>query len=147
MPGTSSTIEACTRCGRRNRVPAAARGTPRCAQCHAPLPWQATAADDDFPAVAESSPVPVLVDLWAPWCGPCRTLSPALEQVARELAGMVKLVKVNVDEAPALTRRFAVQAVPTLIMMRGGDVVARQIGAPPLPTLRSWVQETLSTKP
>src|ERR1700742_3939531 len=90
----------CANCGYRNRVPAAAEGVPRCGHCHQPLPWIADATDDTFAEIAEAASVPVVVDLWAPWCGPCRMVSPALEQVARDLAGQVKLVKVNVDNSP-----------------------------------------------
>ena len=144
---TTSSVVACSSCGRRNRVPAAASGTPRCAQCRAPLPWIADAGDADFAALADRSPVPVLVDLWASWCGPCRAVSPALEELARAFAGRVKLVKVDVDGAPALTRRFAVQAVPTLVVLDRGREVARQAGAAPLPALRSWLQEALAAAP
>ena len=76
--------------------------------------------------------MPVLVDLWATWCGPCRMVSPALEQLASERAGEVKLVKVDVDEAPAMSQRFTVQAVPTLLVLDRGEVLARQAGAAPL---------------
>src|SRR6266699_1007249 len=112
----------CENCGRRNRVPAAATGIPRCGNCHQPLPWIADAGDDTFAEVAEAATIPVVVDMWAPWCGPCRMVSPALEQVARELAGRVKLVKVNVDESPGVARRFAVQAIPALMVLRKGRV-------------------------
>ena len=135
----------CEHCGKKNRVPAAVRGTPRCAQCHRPLPWITDAGDDDFADVAEQSTLPVLVDLWAPWCGPCRRVSPALEQLARELAGQVKLVKVNVDVSPQLSRRLGAQAIPTLLVLRGGRVVARQTGAAPLAALRAWVDNALAT--
>ena len=87
--------------------------------------------------------MPVLVDLWATWCGPCRTLSPALEQLATERAGSLKLVKVDVDNAPQLSQRFHVQAVPTLLLLDGGRVLARQSGAAPLAALRSWLDGTL----
>jgi thioredoxin 2 len=87
--------------------------------------------------------VPVLVDLWAPWCGPCRMVSPALEQIAAELAGQLKLVKVNVDNSPRLQQRFSVQSIPTLLLLRGGQVAARQVGAVPASQLRSWVEQTL----
>jgi thioredoxin 2 len=136
----------CPHCGRKNRVPAAATGKPRCGNCHQDLPWLAEAGDDTFAEVAEHAGVPVLVDLWAPWCGPCRQVSPALEQVARELAGRLKLVKVNVDTAPKLSQRFSVQAVPTLMVLRDGQVVARQAGAAPAHVLRRWVEDALGLR-
>lgn len=109
----SQPVTTCPSCTRRNRVPAAAAGTPRCGHCHAPLPWIADCNDKDFVDVVERAPLPVLLDLWAPWCGPCRSVSPVLEQLARSYAGLIKLVKVNVDSAPATAQRFAVQAVPS----------------------------------
>ena len=133
----------CPHCGRKNRLPAAADGIPRCGNCHQPLPWVVDAGDDDFAEVAESASVPALVDMWAPWCGPCRMVSPALEQVATELAGQVKLVKVNVDESPRLQQRFGVQAIPTLLVLRDGQVAARQTGAAPAAALRSWLEQAL----
>jgi thioredoxin 2 len=136
-------IVVCPHCGRKNRVPSAAAGKPRCAQCRQWLPWIVDARDDSFAEIAENSSVPVLVDLWATWCGPCRTVSPTLEQLARERAGQLKLVKVDVDAAPALSQRFAVRAVPTLLLLRKGQVLARQSGAAPLATLRVWVDDTL----
>jgi thioredoxin 2 len=139
-----TTIVECPNCGRKNRVPAGATGTPRCGNCHAPLPWLAEAGDDDFADVVEKASIPVVVDLWAPWCGPCRMVSPALEQVARELAGQIKLVKVNVDTAPKLAERFSVQAVPTLLVMKGGQVLDRQAGAAPARVLRTWVDQALA---
>src|SRR4029450_3962962 len=124
----SKVIE-CPNCGRKNRVPAAAEGTPRCGNCHRPLPWVTEAGDDDFAEVAERASVPVLVDLWATWCGPCRMVSPALERLAGELAGRLKLVKVDVDQSPRTAEHFAVQGIPTLLVVRDGEVVARQTGA------------------
>jgi thioredoxin 2 len=140
----STRVIQCPNCGRKNRVPAAATGIPRCGNCHQPLPWVADASDDDFAEVAEKSTIPVLVDLWAPWCAPCRMVSPALEQIATEYAGRVKLVKVDVDRSPRLSLRFSVQAVPTLLVLRGGEVVSRQAGAAPVPALRSWVERALA---
>ena len=134
----------CPNCGRRNRVPAASSGTPRCGNCHRPLPWIVTAGEDGFAEVAEKASVPVLVDLWAPWCGPCRMVSPALEQLATEKAGEIKLVKVNVDESPALQQRFGVQSIPTMLLLREGQIVARQVGAVPLEALRAWVNDSLA---
>jgi thioredoxin 2 len=134
----------CEHCGQANRVPAAAAGTPRCGKCHQPLPWLADADDATFGEVAEAAKLPVIVDLWAPWCGPCRMVSPALEQLARDLAGRVKLVKVNVDASPQISQRFDVQAIPTLLVLRGGRVAARQTGAAPPAALRAWVDTALA---
>lgn len=124
-------------------MPPVARGVPHCAQCHAPLPWLADAAASNFDQVADSTRVPVLLDLWAPWCGPCRMVSPALERLAHEYAGRMKLVKVNVDEAPAIAERFDVRGIPTLVILRDGQVAARQTGAPPEAALRSWLDDAL----
>src|ERR1700752_3725807 len=139
----SDEVVRCPNCGRRNRVPAAASGIPRCGNCHKPLPWIADAGDDPFAEVAERASVPVVVDLWAPWCGPCRMVSPALAQVAPDLAGRVKLVKVNVDESPKIAQRFGVQAIPTLMVLRHGQVAARRAGAAPAADLRKWVETAI----
>jgi thioredoxin 2 len=140
----ASGVIRCARCGQANRVPAAAAGTPRCAKCHEPLPWVTEADDSTFADVAEAAKIPVIVDLWAPWCGPCRMISPALENLAADLAGQVKLVKVNVDDSPQTSQRFGVQAIPTLLVLRGGRVAARQTGAAAPAALRTWVDNALA---
>ncbi len=141
-PASTAAVVACPKCGRRNRVPAVASGHPTCAACHAPLPWMVEAGDNDFAAVVGGA-TPVLVDLWAPWCGPCRMVSPAVEQVGTRLAGRVKVVKVNVDQSPAVSARYGVQAIPTLLLLQGGEERSRQVGAVPVHTLQAWVEQTL----
>jgi thioredoxin 2 len=140
-----TTIVKCEACGKKNRIPVAASGTPKCANCGAPLPWIVEAGDDDFVEIVDQATVPVLVDLWAPWCGPCRMVSPALENLARQLAGRVKLVKVDVDRAPRVAQRFEVQGIPTLLVLEHGNVVSRQIGAAPEATLRQWLEGALAS--
>ncbi|MEU8841197.1 thioredoxin [Streptomyces roseus] len=138
------TTVTCPNCRRVNRIPVAAEGRPTCGQCKQALPWIVDAGDDDFAEIAERATQPVVVDLWATWCGPCRMVSPALEQVARDLAGRIKLVKVDVDENPRLSGRFEVQAVPTLLVLDRGETVARQAGAAPAHVLRSWVEQAMA---
>jgi thioredoxin 2 len=132
-------IVACGSCGKKNRLPASAPGTPRCASCHADLAWLVEAGEDDFAAAADSR-VPVLVELWAPWCGPCRMVAPGVERAAVDFAGWLKVVKVNVDEAPGVSARFGVQGIPTLLVLRHGEPVARQVGALPADRLVAWVR-------
>jgi len=133
----------CAKCNKPNRVRPAERGTPRCGSCHEPLPWLVDATTDTFEAEAKAS-VPVLVDLWAPWCGPCKTMAPALEQLARERAGRLKIVKVNVDEEPQLAGRFAVRGIPLLVLLRDGRELARMTGAAPAGRLNAWLNSQLT---
>jgi thioredoxin 2 len=137
-------MSACPSCGQKNRVPRAAKGAPRCGRCHAPLPWIVDAGDDDFAEVADAATVPVLVDLWAAWCGPCRVVGPALEKLARDRAGSLKLVKVDVDSAPLTAQRFQARSIPLLVVMRRGEIVAQQIGAAPEDALPTWLSQALA---
>ena len=93
--------------------------------------------------IEESKRQPVLIDFWAPWCGPCRIVSPVVERIATDLPGKLKLVKVNSDNAPNLSQRFGIRGIPTLVMIDHGKEVARITGAYPEPALRSWVDEHL----
>jgi thioredoxin 2 len=141
-PPTTDSLVACPACGKRNRIAATAKGSPRCGSCREPLPWLIEADDEDFD-LATSGSLPVLVDLWAPWCGPCRVVAPVVEELSRSLAGRLKVVKVDVDRAPQTARRLGVQGVPTLLILKDGQVAARQVGALPGPALRDWVDENL----
>jgi thioredoxin 2 len=87
--------------------------------------------------------VPVLVDFWAPWCGPCRMVSPLVERVGRENAGRLKVVKLNVDEAPAISERYSIRGIPLLVIFRHGTEVDRLIGAAPYERLREWLEPHL----
>ncbi|MFI6454595.1 thioredoxin [Streptosporangium amethystogenes] len=140
----SPNIVQCRNCGKRNRVPTVAAGIPRCGNCGSALPWIVEAADDDFAEVVEASAIPVVVDFWATWCAPCRVVGPALDRIAEDLAGRVKLVKVDVDRAPKLSERFSIRAVPYLTVVSGGRVVAERVGAAPASELRSWVEGAIA---
>jgi thioredoxin 2 len=124
----------CAACGKRNTIRPSPRGAPHCGSCGKPLPWLVNATDATFEVEADSSAA-VLVDLWAPWCGPCRFVGPILEELSRDFAGRLKVVKVNVDENPNLSQRFQATAIPTLVVMKGGRVVDRIQGAMPKPDL------------
>ncbi|MGY1750325.1 thioredoxin [Modestobacter sp. SYSU DS0511] len=134
----------CPGCGRRARVPVAARGRVRCPACHADLPWLVDAGDADFDAAVRESPLPVLVDVWAPWCGPCRVLAPVVEQLARERAGRLKVVKLNADEAPGSSARLGVRGIPTLALFTGGQERSRMVGAQPADRVSRWLDGELS---
>jgi thioredoxin 2 len=133
----------CPSCGTRNRVGAVARGVPRCARCKTTLPWLVTADTASFDAEATAS-VPVVVDLWAPWCGPCRMIAPVLEDLAARHAGHLKVVKVNVDDEPALGARFGAQSIPLLVVLREGREVDRIVGALPRPALEARLARVLA---
>lgn len=135
----ASAVTTCPSCGTRNRVPRVAQGVPRCASCKAALPWLVEADEGDFTEVAAGR-LPVLVDLWADWCGPCRLIAPAVEQASRDLAGRLKVVKVDVDRAPGVSARYGVQGIPTLLVLRDGQEVDRQVGASGVDALLAWVR-------
>lgn len=123
-------------------MPAASSGKPRCAVCGADLPWLVDADDASFDAAVRAS-VPVVVDLWAPWCAPCRVMAPVLEALARDRAGRIKVVKVDVDRSPAVAARYSAHSIPTLLLFQGGRLADRRAGALSAPALRDWLDTTL----
>jgi thioredoxin 1 len=100
-------------------------------------------SDATFPSEVLESDLPVLVDLWAPWCGPCRMIAPVVEKLAGEYAGRLKVTKLNVDENPQISMRYHVQGIPTLLIFQGGKIIDRIVGAAPEPMLRGRVEAAL----
>jgi thioredoxin 1 len=96
--------------------------------------------DNNFQKDVLDSNIPVLVDFWAPWCGPCRQLAPTIDELAKELAGKIEVVKCNVDENPEIPSKFMVRGIPTLMIFKGGKVVDTKVGSLPKSALIEWVK-------
>lgn len=143
-----STIIPCAVCGTRNRVRLdRLEEGPRCGRCGHPItvghagggsPVEVT--DSTFQSEVLQSPGPVLVDFWAPWCGPCRAVAPVLESLASRYAGKLKIAKVNTDDNPLVAGRLGIQSIPTLVLYRDGAVVDRATGALPGSQMEAWLR-------
>ena len=135
-------ILSCASCGKRNRVPFGSREA-RCGDCRTALPAPSEPIEVPdaaaFDALVRGSSLPVVVDFWAPWCGPCRMVAPELVRVAANNAGRYVLVKVNTDEIPELGDRFGIRSIPTMAVFSGGREVARTAGARPAADIEAFV--------
>jgi len=136
----------CPHCDAVNRIPGARlMQGPKCGKCHRPLfnghPIELTSAN--FQKHVSRGDIPVLVDFWAPWCGPCKMMAPAYEQVAQQIEPRVRLAKVNTDAEQTLGARFGIRSIPTMALFKGGHEVARQAGAMGARDIMRWVQEHL----
>lgn len=127
-------IISCLNCGAQNRVVAEKQSAsvPVCGRCKTPLvadAYPVIVTDRNFSEEVENSPFPVLLDFWAPWCGPCRTVAPMIDQLANELRGKIRVGKLDVDKNQMTAARFRVQSIPTLLILKGGREVQRIVGA------------------
>jgi thioredoxin 2 len=140
-------ITTCEACGQKNRLPFDRLGaTTRCGRCRAELASPAepvhVGSEAEFDALIGRSALPVLVDFWAPWCGPCRMVAPELDRVAAAEAGRLVIAKVNTEELPAIGARFGIRSIPTMAVFLGGRELGRSAGARPAAAIREFVAQT-----
>jgi thioredoxin 2 len=136
-------VVTCASCGAQNRFPAARLGQKgKCGTCKKPLapnlPYPVGSAEE-FAEIISGSPLPVLVDFWAPWCGPCRMVGPEMEKLARQRDGSLVVAKLNTDEIPQVAGRFGIQGIPAFVLFKGGKEIGRAAGAMPAAQIEAAV--------
>jgi thioredoxin 2 len=140
----------CPQCGAKNRVPREKlqQGLqPVCGQCKTLLSFASqpvTVTDSTFSSEVERSPLPVLLDMWAPWCGPCRAIAPVIEQLAAEMAGRVRVAKLNVDDNPETAERFNIRGIPALLVLKAGREIDRMVGVQPKSEIVRRLQQAIT---
>jgi thioredoxin 2 len=139
----------CPSCGTTNRLPRVAAGRKAiCGKCKTPLPDAAhpvDVTDTTFASEVERSDTPVLLDLWADWCGPCHMLAPTIDQLSSEMSGRVKVAKLNIDENPGVANRYGVRSIPTLLVLKAGREVDRLVGVQPKQEIVRRLENLLKT--
>jgi thioredoxin 2 len=143
-------VIACSACGQKNRfLYGRLSDSVRCAACKTPIPAPSAPIDihsaADFDRLVTSSSLPVVVDYWAPWCGPCRMVAPELQKVAARQAGRLLVVKVNTDEVSELGQRFSIRSIPTMAVFAAGKEAARTTGARPADEIEAFVRQSVPT--
>ena len=141
-------IRSCPACGAQNRIPAQhLSSTGKCGACKGELPPLGQPLDVDeagFDEIVGAAKVPVLVDFWAEWCGPCKMAAPEVKELAREMAGRAIVLKVDTDANPSLGTRYRIQSIPTFMVFRDGQMVLQQAGVSPRATMRRWIEQAAS---